>query len=326
MDQTMYQASETRVRSRRLTQLGFLGLSLVAACSADDDYEATYSQRSATGSECSTGGTVLLVDGEAQVTACNGAPGEMGLSGRDGPPGVRGAPGVVGPSGVDAEDFQSMTEALEPFAESLVGVGCCQTAAPPGLDNPCFSGSGIKTSATRIATARHLVDQTPFCTIFSGTDSALLGTSTAVFPSVTGADAAQIQIDFELDGPVVPSIVAYKPVLGEPVIVVGQPATALGQSVPDAGQSVTQQPVFENQYTFGHVTATSLAATLTAVRGAAIWPNAFSVDAVTWHGNSGGAVFNADGVCIGLLVGGLNGREVNAGPDTSIVLPFPSDS
>lgn len=292
-------------------RIGFIGLTLVAACSGEDPYEPTYSQRSATGSECSAGGSVLLVDGEAQVTTCNGVPGEPGLAGQDGARGAQGergamgAPGGVGPAGDDAEGFSRLTTELAPFAESLVGVICCDA------ESLCAAGSGVKTSATRISTARHVIEDMTACSIVSGNDSSFIGMSTALFVSTTGADAAEIEIT--VPGPVVPSVVAYQPVLGEPVIVVGRPDTGLGT------------PVYENQYTFGHVTATNLAATLAA---AAItgWPNSFSIDAVAWHGNSGGAVFNEDGVCIGMLVGALNGGPENAGPDTAIVLPFPQGS
>jgi S1-C subfamily serine protease len=289
------------------TQIGFIALTLIVACSGDDGYKPTYSQRSATGSECPTGGTVLVVDGEAQIAACNGARGEMGLSGS---PGVMGPAGIVGPSGEDAEDFSSMTMALAPFAESLVGVLCCETADPADPDNLCAWGSGVKTALTRVSTARHVVDGMTVCEIVSGTSTTVLGTSTEILVSAE-ADLAQIEVA-SLSGPVVPSVVAYQPELGEPVIVVGQPDTALG-------------PAYENQYTFGHVTAKRLDDTLNAAE-ITDWPNAFSIDAVAWHGNSGSAVFNEDGVCIGLLVGGLNGGPENAGPDTSIVLPFPSGS
>ncbi len=63
----------------------FIGLALVVACSGGDPYKPDFSQRAATGAECPTGGTTLLVDGEIGAIACNGAVGEQGPPGANGP-------------------------------------------------------------------------------------------------------------------------------------------------------------------------------------------------------------------------------------------------
>ena len=103
------------------------------------------------------------------------------------------------------------------------------------------------------------------------------------------------------------------PAIGDVVTVVGHPGVYDGLAL-------------EHQYTTGSVTATNLRATLTSVPAledvAASWEHSWSTDAVAWHGNSGGPVFDAEGNWIGILVGGLNGSMYNSGPDLSIVLPL----
>ena len=69
------------------------------------------------------------------------------------------------------------------------------------------------------------------------------------------------------------------------------------------------------------MTATKLDSTFAATPSATYWQSSWSTDAVAWHGNSGGPVFNA-GEWVGILVGGFNGGPDNAGPDLSIVLPL----
>jgi S1-C subfamily serine protease len=53
-----------------------------------------------------------------------------------------------------------------------------------------------------------------------------------------------------------------------------------------------------------------------------LWASSWSTDAVAWHGNSGGPVFDAHGNWIGVLVGAFNGGPDNEGPDLSVVLPL----
>jgi S1-C subfamily serine protease len=84
----------------------------------------------------------------------------------------------------------------------------------------------------------------------------------------------------------------------------------------------------EHQYTTGYVTATDLTATLATVPSlvnggmSTRWAQSWSTDAVAWHGNSGGPVFDAEGRWIGVLVGGFNGDASNVGPNLSVVLPL----
>jgi len=64
-----------------------------------DPQELDFSQREATTGECPSGGTVLLVNGEAQAVVCNGADGADGANGTNGTDGVNGTdallPGLV---------------------------------------------------------------------------------------------------------------------------------------------------------------------------------------------------------------------------------------
>lgn len=282
---------------------------MVAGCGNQE--ENTLQVRPATAAECPSGGTALVENGTNTFPVCDGETGPAGAIGRTGANGApgdvgpqgstggNGAPGAAGLNGKDAEDFQALSNLIAPFAESLVGIGCCNTDF-----SVCSGGSGVKLASDRVYTAKHVIANMSSCSIFDGQDSHLLSTSAVFF--VFTDDLAYIQVT--VPGPVVPLLSKYSPTLGEPLVVVGQP-----------GEFGIQ--AFENQYTFGHVTATDLSLTFAAV-SIVDWPRAFSTDAVAFHGNSGGAVFNKTGVAVGLLVGGFNGADTNTGPDTSIVLPF----
>jgi len=103
------------------------------------------------------------------------------------------------------------------------------------------------------------------------------------------------------------------PAIGALVTVVGHPGLYDGLSL-------------EHQYTTGLVTATDLSGTLASVPAFAnagmqtLWASGWSTDAVAWHGNSGGPVFDANGNWIGVLVGAFNGGPDNQGPDLSVAL------
>ena len=103
------------------------------------------------------------------------------------------------------------------------------------------------------------------------------------------------------------------PNVGDLVTVVGNPGAYDGLTL-------------EHQYTTGSVTSTSLAGTLAEVPAFSaqptLWSQAWATDAVSWHGDSGGPVFDANGDWIGILVGGFNGATDNEGPNLSIVLPL----
>jgi hypothetical protein len=68
-----------------------------AGCSGDG--KTVFSTREAAAAECANGGSVFLVDDQAQATVCNGEPGDRGANGEDGGPGPSGPTGSSGPSG-----------------------------------------------------------------------------------------------------------------------------------------------------------------------------------------------------------------------------------
>ncbi len=241
-------------------------------------------------------------DGEDGVAGPQGEPGEDGINGISGEQGPQGDQGPTGAPGTNAADFLRISSQIAPLDESLVMIVCCDSE---GL--VCAGGSGAKTSGSRVTTAKHVLEGMATCDVYSGRPIAFVA-STYVFGSHPTLDIGQLTIS--VPGPAVDTLHNYAPTLGEPIVVVGHPGIGDGYSA------------LENQYTFGYVTSATLFDTLGLTPE---WYGAFSVDAVAWHGNSGGCAFNAEGSCVGLLVGGFNGADVNNGPDTNIVLPFPGN-
>jgi hypothetical protein len=74
----------------------------MTACGSEDPYEPEFGQRDATNGECPSGGTVLLVDGEAQATLCDGENGANGANGSNGVNGTDGEDGANGSNGQNA--------------------------------------------------------------------------------------------------------------------------------------------------------------------------------------------------------------------------------
>jgi S1-C subfamily serine protease len=176
-------------------------------------------------------------------------------------------------------------------------------------------GTGTKTDTGTIITAQHVVEDMSVCRVYSESPIVLLGTvsSRARFGR---RDEVELTMDWTAAGLAVAGIAPQRrviPSVGDLVTVVGHPGVYDGLAL-------------EHQYTTGSVTAINLRATLTTVPAledvAASWEQSWSTDAVAWHGNSGGPVFDSDGNWIGILVGGLNGGMYNSGPDLSIVLPL----
>lgn len=245
--------------------------------------------RTAESNECPYGGSVLNVEGKLYRT-CNGQPGI---------PGEQGPEGAPGEQGQDLEGFGSIVDKILPYDNSLVGLLCCTAD-----ETVCGSGSGYKFNSEYYLTASHVLNSMSYCSVWNQ-DGLLVGISTVLVPNAN--DYGWVQ--FTSSDPAVPSIRGYVPILGERLVVVGHPG-------------VYNTISWENQYTYGYVTSVNPDETLLEV-GGNDWINAFITDAVSWHGNSGGAVFNQNGFVVGLLVGGYNGADVNAGPDLGVVIPIP---
>lgn len=280
-----------------------------------DPAELEISQRPATDAECTNGGLVLVVNRQVQPAICNGGEGSPGEPGRDGTPGTsgpagaRGAPGVSGPAGRDALDPSNVVDGIVAKAAAVVIVECTE-------DGLTFSGgSGTKTTAGTVITAEHVFGENTTCDVYTEAPVTLLGSATSV--DYRGErDEIELTMAWTAAGNAVAGIaplLGTAPEIGDLVTVVGHPGLYDGVTL-------------EHQYTTGHVTATSLQATFSTVPlldgKATAWESGWSTDAVAWHGNSGGPVFDAGGNWIGILVGAFNGGADNEGPDLSVVLPL----
>ena len=295
---------------KTVARLGLLALS-PWACGGGDTAAPEISQRAASGEECAAGGTVLIVDGADAATVCNGEDGRDGAPGLPGLPGEPGAPGARGPTGAtgsSARRTSDIVAGVAAKASAIVIVEC--------TDGVSYGdGSGTKTSGGTVLTAQHVVDDLPDCSIYSESPVALLGTVTA-YAQRAGRDEVELSVEWTAAGATIPGVsrqLSTVPSIGDLITVVGHPGLYDGL-------------VLEHQYTTGFVTATNLQATFAAVPAlsgrAVTWAQGWSTDAVAWHGNSGGPVFDADGNWIGVLVGGFNGTRDNEGPNLSVVLPL----
>jgi len=296
------------------TMVGLLGLA-ATGCGGGDS--ADVSERDATSDECpAAGGTVLLLDGKSAAIVCNGtngrdgapgAPGSQGERGADGADGVRGA---TGPAGAPGKSPPNVVAGVAKRAAAIVIVECTD-------GDEIGDGSGTKTDTGTVITAMHVVDDMTSCKVYSQAPVVLLGTMTLATQRGT-RDEAELSMNWTADGSSIPGVtpsLGVVPAIGDLVTVVGHPGVYDGLAL-------------EHQYTTGFVTATDLTATLASVPTlvnaglATRWAQSWSTDAVAWHGNSGGPVFDAAGNWIGILVGAFNGARNNQGPDLSVVLPL----
>jgi S1-C subfamily serine protease len=289
------------------------GLAL-CGCGGEDAADVDVSSRDATSAECAAGGTVVVLNGESVATVCNGVDGRdgeqgpPGANGADGVNGADGAPGARGPAGSSTQLTSEIVGRIAANDSAIVIVEC--------IDGQLVGhGTGTKTSSGTVITAQHVVEDMNTCRVYSESPIELLGTVTARSQR-DERDEVELTLDWTAAGDAIAGIepqLNVKPSVGDLVTVVGHPGVYDGLAL-------------EHQYTTGSVTATNLRATLTSVPAleevAASWEQSWSTDAVAWHGNSGGPVFDADGNWIGILVGGLNGSIYNSGPDLAIVLPL----
>jgi S1-C subfamily serine protease len=243
--------------------------------------------------------------GETGATGEQGEPGAPGEKGDPGDPGMMGLQGLRGDDGDDGVDVVNVVGRIAEKADSLVIVQCSP-------DGETFRlGSGTKTSRGTVITADHVIDDMTSCDIFSEAPITLLGTATT-FIQEGDRDQAELEVTWTEAGEDIPGLVpalGVQPEVGAFVVVVGHPG--VGASI-----------FLEHQYTTGYVTAADPSDTLENLGWGQYWNRGYATDAVAWHGNSGGPVFDQDGTWIGILVGAFNGSRENEGPDLSLVLPL----
>lgn len=243
--------------------------------------------------------------GESGEPGADGAPGEKGEkgdSGGRGEPGVQGLRGEVVSYGVDVVN---VVAGIAEMADALVIVQCSED------DENFRLGSGTKTAQGTVITAEHVISDMTSCDIFSEAPIKLLGTATS-FTQQGDRDQAELEVDWTEEGDAIEGLVpdlGVQPEVGAFVVVVGHPG--VGASI-----------FLEHQYTTGYVTSADPGSTLDNLGWGRYWEHGYATDAVAWHGNSGGPVFDEDGVWIGILVGAFNGSERNEGPDLSLVIPL----
>lgn len=234
-----------------------------------------------------------------------GAQGEKGDKGDPGEPGEAGLRGLPGEAGADGLDVVNVVGQIAEMASALVIVQCSEDGENFRL------GSGTKTTNGTVITAEHVVDDMTSCDIFSEAPIVLLGTATA-FTQEGVRDQAELDVTWTAKGREVEGIepaLGVQPEVGAFVVVVGHPG--VGASI-----------FLEHQYTTGYVTSADPGDTLRNLGWGRYWERGYATDAVAWHGNSGGPVFDENGTWIGILVGAFNGSETNEGPDLSLVLPL----
>jgi S1-C subfamily serine protease len=222
--------------------------------------------------------------------------------------GTPGALGERGPDGAAALDVVNVVAGIAANSEALVIVTCTNGEI-------AGTGSGTKTANGTVITAQHVTDGATSCEILSAAPVTLLGSAT-VFSQQGVRDQVELAVVWTPEGDAITGLsprLDVQPSIGDFVVVVGHPGIYDGLSL-------------EPQYTTGFVTANDLSETLASVPALVstgpYWERGWSTDAVAWHGNSGGPVFNEAGEWIGLLVGAFNGGLDNLGPDLSVVIPL----
>jgi S1-C subfamily serine protease len=265
------------------------------------------------------------------ASGCEGPPGPMGPQGIQGEQGQDGAVGLQGPKGDTGEpgtplgdgsggqgtltldgnaggygvDVANLVGEIAEHADAFVIVQCT-------TDGETFSfGSGTKTDSGTVITADHVVDDHTTCDVFSESPVQHLG-SVEDYAQQGSRDQMELVVDWNEAGEAIAGVeplIGVRPALGEFIVVVGHPGVGSNLSL-------------EHQYTTGFVTSADAAATLANLARETYWSEGYTTDAVAWHGNSGGPVFNDAGEWIGLLVGSFNGSADNTGPDLTVAIPL----
>lgn len=267
----------------------------------------------ASGSSCTVNDTA---DG-AEIVCSDGSRANVD-DGNNGVNGTNGLNGADGQSGKDALNIANIVSEIHTHDDAFVIIESkfCQVVDCLTGTVQFATGSGTKTADGNVITAFHVVNDDTL--LYAGSqiysaDMIFLGSSSSNTQN-SSRDQATMNVAWNATGNAITGLTPRLNVsvdTGDLVVVVGHPG-------------VYDTLSFEAQYTSGFVTADDASLTLSTptFNAATFWSGGYVVDAVAWHGNSGGPVFNELGEWIGMLVGAYNGGDTNQGPDLSVVIPI----